>query len=386
MSVSSLFALTVAAPLGGGGGHVDDGPIAAFLKHAFNWLTEPTRYSMVSILALAAVLYFRRFVSKVWVVTVFFAVSTAFFVFAWRDPNFKLIITKPDNVPIIILFATVVFFSWLSLRRAVINDDRTRRGEPTLEGELSKQKVFTWPDLVYVEFVCLILFTAALTAWSILIPAPIEEPAALARTPNPSKAPWYFLGLQELLVYFDPWIAGVLLPGFIIVGLCAIPYLDRNPRGNGYYTFEERPFAISFFWVGFILFWVSFVILGTFLRGPNWSFFGPFEYWDIHKLEPMVNVDLSTYFWVELLGKPRPDNPFVREAPGIAFILGYFLVLPPLLGLTLFRGIAKSLGAMRYNVFMHLFLWFVLIPLKMGLRWTVNLKYFVGMPEYFFNI
>jgi hypothetical protein len=385
MLVHTLNALTAALP-SGGGGHVEDGPIAAFLKHALNWMTEPTRYSLISITALAAVLYFRRFVSKVWVVTLFFGLATAFFVFAWRDPNFNLIITKPDNVPIIILFATVVFFSWLSLRRAVINDERTKRGDPTLEGELSKQKVFTWPDLVYTEFVCLILFTAALTAWSILIPAPIEEPAALARTPNPSKAPWYFLGLQELLVYFDPWIAGVLLPGFIIVGLCAIPYLDRNPRGNGYYTFEERPFAISFFWVGFILFWVSFVILGTFLRGPNWSFFGPFEYWDIHKLEPMVNVDLSTYFWVELLGKPRPDNPLVREAPGIAFILGYFLVLPPLLGLTLFRGIAKSLGAVRYNIFMHLFLWFVLIPLKMGLRWTVNLKYFVGMPEYFFNI
>ena len=382
----TLCALAPTLLSGGGAQHVDDGPLAAFVKHAVNWLTEPTRYSVASILALAAVLYFRRFVSKVWVITVFFIVSTGFFVFAWRDPNFNLIITKPDNVPIIILFATVVFFSWLSLRRAVINDERTRRGEPTLEGELAKQKVFTWPDLVYIEFVCLILFTAALLAWSILIPAPIEEPAALARTPNPSKAPWYFLGLQELLVYFDPWIAGVLLPGFIIVGLCAIPYLDPNPRGNGYYTFDERPFAISFFWVGFILCWVSFVILGTFLRGPNWSFFGPFEYWDIHKLEPMVNVDLSTYFWVELLGKPRPDNPLVREAPGIVLVLGYFIALPPLMGLTVFKGLARSMGAVRYNVFLHLFLWFLLIPIKMGLRWTVNLKYFVGMPEYFFNI
>jgi len=386
MLTGTLCALAPAALAGGGAQHVDDGPLSAFVKHAVNWLTEPTRFSLASILALAAVLYFRRFVSRVWVVTAFFALSTALFVFAWGDPNFKAIITKPDNVPIIILFVTVVFFSWLSLRRAVINDERTRRGEPTLEGELSKQKVFTWPDLVYIEFVCLILFTAALLAWSILIPAPIEEPAALARTPNPSKAPWYFLGLQELLVYFDPWIAGVLLPGFIIVGLCAIPYLDNNPRGNGYYTFDERPFAVSFFWVGFILFWVSFVILGTFLRGPNWSFFGPFEYWDIHKLEPMVNVDLSTYFWVELLGKPRPDNPLVREAPGIVLVAGYFLALPPLLGLTVFKSMARSLGALRYNIFMHLFLWFLFIPIKMGLRWTVNLKYFVGMPEYFFNI
>jgi len=386
-TLASMLPATLAAPLaGGGGGPVDDGPVAAAIKHAANWLTEPTRYSVASILALVAVLYFRRFFAKVWVVTAFFVVSTAFFVFAFQDPNFNAIITKPDNVPIIILFATVVFFSWLSLRRAVINDERTKRGEPTLEGELAKQKVFTWPDLVYSELICLVLFTAAMLVWSILITAPIEEPAATARTPNPSKAPWYFLGLQELLVYFDPWIAGVILPSFIIVGLCAIPYIDTNPKGNGYYTFDERPFAISFFWVGFLLFWVSFVILGTFLRGPNWSFFGPFEYWDLHKLEPMVNVDLATWVWVDMLDKPRPLDPFVREAPGIVLMVGYFLVLPPLLGKTVMRKMVADMGMIRFNVFMHLFLWFVLIPIKMGLRWTVNLKYFIGMPEYFFNV
>jgi hypothetical protein len=380
------LASKVGVVLGGGGGEIHDGPIAKAIKDFSNWLTSPTIYSVTSILAIAAILYFRRFFAKVAVITVFFALSTAYFVFAWQDPNFNTIITKPDNVPIIILFATVIFFSWLALRRAVINDERIRRNEPTLEGELSKQKVFTWPDLVYTELICLVLFQALLTVWSIEITAPIEEPAATARTPNPSKAPWYFLGLQELLVYFDPWIAGVLLPGFIIVGLMAIPYLDTNPKGNGYYTFEERPFAVSFFWVGFILFWVSFVILGTFLRGPNWSFFGPFEFWDIHKLEPMVNVDLSTMFWVKLLGKPRPDNPFLREAPGIVALLGYFLVLPPLLGKTVLKKLVASMGVARFNVFMHLFLWFVLIPIKMGLRWTVSLKYFIGMPEFFFNV
>ena len=376
----------LATLLSGGGGAVNDGPIAEKLKWFANWLTEPTRYSISSILAIAAVFYFRKFFTKVWVITVFFAISTVFFVFSFQDPNFNAIITKPDNVPIIILFATVIFFSWLALRRAVINDERTKRGEPTLDGELSRQKVFTWPDLVYIELICLVLFTAALIVWSILITAPIEEPAATARTPNPSKAPWYFLGLQELLVYFDPWIAGVLLPGFIIVGLCAIPYLDTNPKGNGYYTFEERQFAVVFFWVGFVLFWVSFVILGTFLRGPNWSFFGPFEFWDLHKLEPLVNVDLSTYFWVYGLGKNLPTNPLVREAPGIAAIIGFFLLIPPLLGKTMLKGLVQRMGIVRYNVFMHLMLWFALLPLKMLLRWTVNLKYIISIPESFFNV
>jgi len=358
------------------------------IKDLVNSLTRPVPYFFGGAIALFLVLRFRRVSTKPILITAFFALGTVFFLWAWKDPNFNKIVTKPDNVPIIMLLGSVVYFSWLSLRRGYLNDERTRAGQPTLEGELSKQKVFVWPDLVYIELICLIAFSAFLIAWSILIEAPIEEYAATARTPNPSKAPWYFLGLQELLVYFDPWIAGVLLPGYIIVGLMAVPYLDVNPKGNGYYTFEERPFAISFFWVGFVLFWVSFVILGTFLRGPNWSFFGPFEYWNLHKLEPMVNVDLSTYFWVGMLGVPRPASPLLREAPGIALILGYFLVVPKLLEQPLLKALydGKREHLIRYHTFMHFLLWFGLLPIKMLLRWTVNLKYFVGIPEWFFNI
>ncbi len=356
------------------------------IKAFVDWLADPIIYFVGSALLLVVFTLFRRVLSKPIVILAFFALSVAFLLFAWDDPNFHKIITKGDNIPILILLGAVVFFTWLAMRRGVINDERTKRGEPTLEGELAKQKVFTWPDLVYTEFICLILFTAALIVWSIVVEAPLEEPAATARTPNPSKAPWYFLGLQELLVYFDPWIAGVLLPSFIIVGLMAVPYVDTNPKGNGYYTYDERPFAVSFFHAGFVLFWVSFVILGTFLRGPNWSFFGPFEYWDLHKLEPMVNVDLSTFFWVDWLGRPRPDNPLVREAPGLLLLTGYFLAGPLLLAKTVCKKLFAQMGMIRYQVMMHMLLWFGLVPLKMFARWVFNLKYFVGMPEYFFNI
>jgi hypothetical protein len=356
------------------------------IKHFANAISAPIPYTVGLTVLMILVLRFRKFFTHPIVFLISSILGVAFFVFAFGDPNFKVIITKPDNVPIVILIGTIVFFTWLSLRRAVVNDERTKRGEATLEAELSKQKVFTWPDLVYTELICLVLFMALLTAWSVGIEAPLEEPASQARTPNPSKAPWYFLGLQELLVYFDPWIAGVLLPSFIVVGLMAIPYLDTNPKGNGYYTFEERPFAISFFWTGFLLLWVSLVIMGTFLRGPNWSFFGPFEYWDLHKLEPAVNVDLSEYFWVRWLDKPRPSNILLRELPGIVGLLGFFLVLPPLLGKTLFRKMAEQMGPIRFNVMMQLFLWFALVPIKMVLRWTVDLKYLIGIPEYFFNV
>src|SRR5512141_1545107 len=153
-------------------------------------------------------------------------------------------------------------------------------------------KVHTWPYLVRLEMLVGTLTMAFVTLWSIVVDAPLEEPANPTKTPNPSKAPWYFLGLQEILVYFDPWIAGVLLPSLIIVGLMIIPYVDVNPRGNGYYTWTERKFAIATFLVGFLGLWIGMITIGVFFRGPGWNLFMPWDYWDPHKVVPLVNIDL----------------------------------------------------------------------------------------------
>jgi hypothetical protein len=112
---------------------------------------------------------------------------------------------------------------------------------------------------------------------------------------NPSKAPWYFLGLQEMLVYYDPWMAGVVLPSLIIVGMMAIPYIDFNKLGNGYYTYNERKFAIITYLFGFLPLWVAMIILGTFLRGPNWNFSGRMSSGRA-QLEFLNNVNLSEMF------------------------------------------------------------------------------------------
>jgi hypothetical protein len=112
-------------------------------------------------------------------------------------------------------------------------------------------KVHTWPHLVRMEFLVALFVMVVLTLWSITIDAPLEEPANPTRTPNPSKAPWYFLGLQEMLVYFDPWHAGVVLPTLIIIGLMVIPYIDINPKGNGYYCFKARKWEILTFFFAF---------------------------------------------------------------------------------------------------------------------------------------
>ncbi len=242
------------------------------------------------------------------------------------------------------------------------------------------------PHLVYVEFICAILMTVGLIVWSIFVRAPLEEPANPTITPNPSKAPWYFLGLQEMLVYYDPWLAGVVFPTLIVVGLIAIPYMDKNPKGNGYYTFRERKFAIMTFCFGFFILWVLLVVMGTFLPGPNWNFFGPYEHWTVHKVVPLVNVNLSEFFWIKMLATKMPTNPLVREFPGFLVILAYFGILPPLLAKTIFRNFFKTMGFIRYNVFAILFLFMAALPIKMIARWTVNLKYIVAIPEFFFNI
>jgi len=158
---------------------------------------------------------------------------TFFFVIGYFDPFFNLTMTKPDNIPIILMIYSMIFVVWLGMKQAYINDARLDRGEKPEEWNDPDDKVLVWPDLVYIELIALILFMVLLIVWSILIGAPLEEPANPAATPNPSKAPWYFLGLQEMLVYFDPWIAGIIFPIFIIVGMMAIPYMDINKKGDG---------------------------------------------------------------------------------------------------------------------------------------------------------
>lgn len=310
-----------------------------------------------------------------------------FFGLSAFDANFWIQFKRPDNIPIAIMMFLVIFFSWLALKLAVINDDRIKEGRPPAEADPEEEeKVFVWPDLVYTELICLLLVSIFLTVWSIMIPAPLEEPANPQLTPNPSKAPWYFLGLQEILVYFDPWLAGVVIPTFIIIGLMAIPYLDTNPKGNGYYTYEERRSEILLFQFGFIVLWVFLVFEGTFLRGPNWNFYGPYEYWDLHKLVPLTNVQLSEFIWARWLGIGLPSFWLVREFVGIVLLLLYFAALPVWLARSWFRKYFDKLGPLRYGIASHLFLWMMLIPIKMYFRWTVNLKYFVAIPEFFFNI
>jgi hypothetical protein len=371
------------------------------VKHAVNWISSPSRFFLVTVLLFLAAIFpgelgpawLRRLTRPFaalyrprvfWTVM---AVTGGLFFLSCLDPNFALIVGKPDNVPIAAMIFLVAFFTWFGLQQGRLNDELKAQGRPLVEKQESGDgKVMVWPDLVYTEFLCMIVWTIFLIVWSIYLKAPIEEPANPAKTPNPSKAPWYFLGLQEMLVYFDPWIAGVLLPGLIIVGLMAIPYIDTNPKGNGYYTFRERRWEITLFLFGFVVLWVWLIVIGTFLRGPNQNFFGPFEYWDAHKLVPLINVELSQLVWVRLLGLGLPTNPFVRESVGLLLVGAYFAVLPPLMARRFMKGYFEKMGATRFYVLAFLLLTMLSLPIKMMLRWTLNLHFLVFMPEAYFNI
>jgi hypothetical protein len=188
-----------------------------------------------------------------------------------------------------------------------------------------------------------------------------------------------------------------VLPSLVVFGLMAIPFLDFNKKGNGYYTIEERPFSYLVFQFGFLEMWVTLIILGTFFRGPNWNIFGPFEYWDAHKVLALNNVDLSQYFWINFMGRGLPKAAadaslpmqlvwiVFREAPGILLLLGYFLALPPIMATTIFRKYFVRMGFVRYMLMANLLLFMAALPIKMVLRWVLNLKYIVSIPEFFLN-
>src|SRR5687767_6939407 len=255
----------------------------------------------------------------------------------WVEDWYQLwkIASAPDNVPIVGMLFLVPFFTWLGVRQAVANDqliDRLeadpklakthhRKVEPWRPGWAKELHV--WPYLVRIEFLAAVIVTVLLYVWSITLNAPLEEPANPNLTMNPSKAPWYFLGLQEMLVYFDPWIAGVVMPSLIMIGLMVFPYVDSNPLGNGYYTFKQRRFAIWMFGVGFLT-WIVLIFIGTFIRGPGWIWFWPGQTWDHNTVVFDRNRDLHEIIagW---------GLPFLNSHPwkgifGAIVVGGFFIV------------------------------------------------------------
>ncbi len=310
------------------------------------------------------------------------------------------IVSAPDNVPIAALLFLLAFYIWYALRQARANDRLIKQLEA--DPQLAKthhrkafpwkpgwdREVHTWPYLMRMEFLAAIIVTVLLMVWSLTLNAPLEEPSNPNVTMNPAKAPWYFLGLQEMLVYFDPWIAGVLMPTLIIVGLMCVPYIDANPLGNGYYTYRQRRYAIGTFIFGFVLLWCVMIMIGTFIRGPSWMWFWPTQTWDTHRLEYTVNRNLDQVVGIDgawlgylLPSRWKPDAAIIARAIFGIFPVGLYFVLAAYGVYRIFtindfnRRIFRRMTLLQI-VTMEIFLVLMLsLPIKILLRLLFRIKY-----------
>ncbi len=247
------------------------------------------------------------------------------------------------------------------------------KGTGPIVNKEPEDTIFTWPNLFYLEFIVALIIIAGILFLSLYVGAPLEEEASRDTTPNPMKAPWYFLGLQEMLVFFDPWIAGVGLPTLILIGLMLIPFLDINKKGKGYYTFSERKFAISSFSFGMGL-WMVMIVIGVWFRGLDWNWYWPWENAHLHKPVASGLRDLPVMF-SRILG----ISDFAGKGLADFLVLIYFglgLLIPAYI----FKDFFKKLGVLRYATTMVMFWIMVGIPVKVGLRLVFSIKYVVMTP------
>ncbi|OHC06473.1 MAG: hypothetical protein A3J92_04485 [Planctomycetes bacterium RIFOXYC2_FULL_41_27] len=239
-----------------------------------------------------------------------------------------------------------------------IDEDKPKETVPEIPKK--PDKLLAFPHLVFKEFIALMLVSLVLIIISMAINAPLEEVATPTKTPNPAKAPWYFVGLQEMLVYFDPWIAGVMIPTLIIIGLMAIPFVDKNPKGVGIYCFKARKFAFVMFTIGIVA-WFGLIIFGVYFRGPSWLLYMPWESWDIHK--PVISK--GNYILPLFIGVPAT--------------IGYY-VLGLWLPIRFARNFYNTLGPISYFVTMFFVLSMFGFLGKIPLRFVFDIKYIIYTP------
>lgn len=226
-----------------------------------------------------------------------------------------------------------------------------------------EELVPSFPHLVFLELLAILGTMLFFALVSLYFNAPLEEIAQPSDTPNPAKAPWYFVGFQELLTYFDPWIGGVAIPSLIILGLMVIPFLSRGRGGGQFERPRSHKLAVSVFTSGLAL-WFILIVIGQFFRGPSWHIYWPWESWSVDK-ESQENL------W---------SFPF---SMGLAFLTIYFSLF--LVGPALkWRGFYRRLGMVRYSIFTVFMALFAGVILKIMLRLLFGVKYVLTTP--WFNI
>jgi hypothetical protein len=235
------------------------------------------------------------------------------------------------------------------------NEELTRKGPPV--------RLPVYPGFVFKEFLAALACLLVLAWLGLVIQAPLDVPADPDFSPNPAKAPWYFLGIQEMLLYFDPWLAGVIIPFLIVSGLILIPLLDTDPHGEGCYAFRRRIRATLPFSAGLLLLAVL-TVMAAWFRGSNWDWYWPWQDWSM----------------------ARPARPNFRSLPNWLgwSLIGIYYLSGMLLPFAFQRSRFEKWGRLRYSVYFFLVLTMAAIVIKVLLRLLLNIRYIVQTP--WFNI
>ncbi len=292
--------------------------------------------------------------------------TTVFLGIGLNHDAHRRLILHPERLPVVILVLSSLAVLWIEMRRFQL-----------AEGLKTDDRNYSSLDAVTATVVGLVLVALVL-----LQPAELGAEADPATRPELVKAPWFFVGLQELSTYFDPWVPYFALPMLLVGGLLGLPYIETGDADSG----RRR----ALFLLGWLLLWLWPMTVGALLRGPGWNAFGPFEIWDSSRPALPAPQPLSEIFWIGWLGGFEPDGWWLRELPGILLLGIYFVLLPLALRhwkLTsgAFASYRKAMGAWRFRAAMAWVLAVMVIPLKMYGQWLWGIGYWIHLPEISFN-
>jgi hypothetical protein len=244
-----------------------------------------------------------------------------------------------------------------------LSKDRAKNKAKAVNKQDPAAALPAYPGFVFKEFLAALACLLVLAWLGLIIDAPLDVPADPDFTPNPAKAPWYFLGFQELLLYFDPWLAGVVIPFLIIAGLVSVPLLDTDPSGEGHYSFRRRIWATLPFTAG-LLFLVLLTVMAAWFRGSNWDWYWPWQDWSM----------------------ARPARPNFRSLPNWLglFLIGFYYLMGLLLPYRFWRSRFEKWGRIRYSIYFFLVLTMGAVVIKVLIRIVLNVRYIVQTP--WFNI
>jgi len=288
------------------------------------------------------------------------------------DPSCRRLLLHPDRLPVVLLVLATFTVVWFEMHRSQAFDGR--QSPPARE---------RFCDFSTADILAATAIGGALIACALFYPAPFHETplSALAdpTSPIPIKAPWFLVGLQELRLDFEPWMAYRVLPIFFVLSLLCLPWLHlpEDPMGR-----QTR----ALFLCGWLILWLGPMVVGALLRSPHGGAFGPFEPWDITRPAGLEPQPLSQLVWIHWLGIFEPAGWWLRELPGFLLLFTTFFLLP--------RGLARwrftqqivqrareAMGFWRFHATSFCFLVLLIIPLKALGRWLAGLGHWLHLPE-----